>query len=159
MFGASFSSTRWRWSRQGVALAIAISTAVLAASGLLRAAPSPSSSPAAASPAPGPRTSPVSANLAFVKNEAITTYLSEVITWFRQRSAEAQLVDHPEEVLFLVSNQQIARQVLELGFAAARGQVALNAKADLSAEQQVAAHRSPFLRELSARGDEIGANL
>jgi small-conductance mechanosensitive channel len=85
--------------------------------------------------------------------------LSEVITWYRHQNAEAQLVDHPEEVLFFASDQQIARQVLDLAFAAARAQVALNAKADLSPEQQLAANRSPLLRELAARGDEIDANL
>jgi small-conductance mechanosensitive channel len=142
-----------------LAVALAILTTVLSPSGSPRAAPSPSSSPAAASPASSPGTSPVSAKLAFVKNEAITTYLSEVITWYRHRSAEAQLVDHPEEVLFFVSDQQIARQVLDLGFAAARGQVALNAKAKLSAEEQLATNRSPFLRQLTAKGDEVDANL
>jgi hypothetical protein len=161
MLGAFFSSRRCRWLRRGggLAIALAILTTVLTPGGSPRAAPSPSSSPAAASPASSPNTSPVSANLAFVKNEVITTYLSEVITWYRHRSAEAQLVDHPEEVLFLVSDQQIARQVLDLGFAAARGQVALNAKAKLSTEEQLAANRSPFLRQLTAKGDEIGANL
>lgn len=161
MLGAFFSSRRWLWLRRGggLAISLAILTTVLTPSGSPRAAPSTSSSSAAASPASSPSTSPVSANLAFVKNEVITTYLSEVITWYRHRSAEAQLVDHPEEVLFFVSDQQIARQVLDLGFAAARGQVALNAKAKLSAEEQLAANRSPFLRQLTAKGDEIDANV
>src|SRR5215831_18501634 len=158
MLGASFWSTRWRWLRRAVGLTIALAmlTAVLAPGGSLHAAPSPS---AGASPASNPTTSPVSANLAFVKNGAITTYLSEVITWYRHQNAEAQLVDHPEEVLFFVSNQQIAKQVLDLGFAAARGQVALNAKANLSPEQPLTANRSPLLRELKARGAEVDANL
>jgi len=135
-------------------------TAALAPSGLLRAAPSPSASPAPASlSASSPGTSPVSANLAFVKNGAITTFLSEVITWYRQQSAEAQLVDHPEEVLFFAGNQQIARQVLDLAFEAARAQVALNAKANLSAEEQSAANQSPLLRELTAKAGEVDANL
>jgi len=85
--------------------------------------------------------------------------LSEVITWYRHQNAEAQLVDHPEEVLFFVSNQQIARQVLDLAFEAARAQVALNAKANLSAEEQLAANQSPLLRELTAKGGEVDANL
>src|SRR5262245_26115190 len=162
MFGASFGRARWRLSRRGVGLAIAAALVivVLAPSGSPRAAPSPSTPSGAASPASSPTTlSPVSANLAFVKNGAITTYLSEVITWYRHQNAEAQLVDHPEEVLFFVSNQQIAKQVLDLGFAAARGQVALNAKANLSPEQQLTANRSPLLRELKARGAEVDANL
>jgi small-conductance mechanosensitive channel len=134
--------------------------AVLSPSRFLRAASSPTASPAAASPsASSPGTSPVSANLAFVKNGAITTYLSEVITWYRHQSAEAQLVDHPEEVLFFVSNQQIARLVLDLAFEGARGQVGLNAKANLSAEEQLAANQSPLLRELTAKGGEVDANL
>jgi small-conductance mechanosensitive channel len=137
----------------------ALSAAVLMPGGSLRAAPSPSASSAAPSPASTPGTPPVSANLAFVKNGAITTYLSEVITWYRHQNAEAQLVDHPEEVLFFVSNQQIAKQVLDLAFAAARGQVALNAKANLSPEQSLPANRSPLLRELKARGEEIDGNL
>src|SRR5262249_25137290 len=141
-------------------MALAMSALVLSPSGSLRAAPSPTASPAAASPsASSPGTSPVSANLAFVKNGAITTYLSEVITWYRHQSAEAQLVDHPEEVLFFVSNQQVARQVLGLAFEGARGQVAPNAKANLAAEEQLAANQSPLLRELTAKGGEVDANL
>jgi small-conductance mechanosensitive channel len=131
--------------------------ALLVPTGSLRAAPSPSAASPAASPAS--TKAPVSANLGFVKNGAIMTYLSEVITWYRHQNAEAQLVDHPEEVLFFVSDQQIAKQVLDLAFAAARAQVALNAKANLSPEQELAANRSPLLRELTARGDEIDANL
>jgi len=82
-----------------------------------------------------------------------------VITWYRHQSAEAQLVDHPEEVLFFASNQQVARQVLDLAFEAARAQVALNTKANLSAQEQVAANQSPLLRELTARAGEVDANL
>src|SRR5262249_51433063 len=141
-------------------MALAMSALVLSPSGSLRAAPAPTASPAAASPsAPSSGTSPVSANLAFVKNGVITTYLSEVITWYRHQSAEAQLVDHPEEVLFFASNQQVARQVLDLAFEAARAQVALNTKANLSAQEQVAANQSPLLRELTARAGEVDANL
>ncbi|MBV8136203.1 MAG: mechanosensitive ion channel family protein [Deltaproteobacteria bacterium] len=131
-------------------------TALLVPTGSLGAAPSPSPAP---SPASGPTKGTVSADLGFVKNEAIMTYLSEVITWFRRQNAEAQLVDHPEEVLFFASDQQIAKQVLDLAFAASRAQVALNAKANLSPEQGLAANRSPLLRELAARGEEIDANL
>jgi small-conductance mechanosensitive channel len=139
-------------------MALAMLTALPASNGSLRAAPSPSPAPTAASPASNPTGSPVSAELAFVRNEAITSYLSEVITWYRRQNAEAQLVDHPEEVLFFVSDQQIAKQVIDLAFAAARAQVALNAKANLSPEQGLA-NQSPLLRKLTAKGDEIDANL
>jgi small-conductance mechanosensitive channel len=161
MFGESFGSTQWRWVRRvvGLAIVVAMLATVLAPSGALRAAPSPSAASPAASPASSPSTSPVSADLAFVRNETITTYLSDVITWSRHQNAQAQLVDHPEEVLFFVSDQQIARQVLDLAFVAARGQVALNAKANVSAEQQLAANQSPLVRELKVRGGEIDANL
>jgi len=111
---------------------------------------------ASATAAPAPT---VSAKLAFVDDTTITTYLGDSITWYRRQRAEAQLVDQPEEVLFFATDQQIAKQVLDLAFAAARGQVALNAKASLSVEEQLAANRSPLLHNLQARGGETSEKL
>ena len=140
---------------RSIALLVIFATvaALLGPSGTPRAATSSlsASAPAASatiSPKPG-----------FVDNTTITTYLSEVITWYRHQATEAQLVDHPEEVLFFATDQQIAKEVLDLAFDAARAQVALNAKSKPSAREESAANESPIIRNLAGRMSDAQAKL
>ncbi len=100
----------------------------------------------------------LSPRIAFVDDSAITTYLSDVITWYRNVGSESRLVDHPEEVIFYATDQQIAREVLNLAFEAARAQVALNAKVNPSGAEEEA-NRSPLLRDLEAKAAQADAAL
>ena len=128
-------------------------TSLVAPTGTTRAA---SASPSAAAPA---ASATISARLGFVNNTTITTYLSDVISWYRHQATEAQLVDHPEEVLFYATDQQIAKEVLDLAFDAARAQVALNGKAKLSERVESVADESPIIRNLANRMNDAQAKL
>ncbi len=111
-----------------------------------------------ATASPSAAASALSSGAAFIDDSTITSYLSDVISWYRHLGAESQLVDHPEEVIFYATDQQIANEVLNLAFEAARRQVALNAKINPSAAEQEA-NRTPLLRDMEARAAEAEAGL
>ncbi len=142
--------------------ALLLFVATLAPVSSLRAATaspaaSASTAAAAASPASAAPAEEFSPKPAFIDSSAITAYLSDMLTWYRHLGAEGQLVDHPEEIIYYATDQQIAKEVLKLAFDAARGQVALNAKANPSAAEQ--ANRSPLLKDLVTKASEADAAL
>ncbi|HUY26660.1 MAG TPA: mechanosensitive ion channel family protein [Candidatus Binataceae bacterium] len=59
---------------------------------------------------------------------AIISYLSDVISWSRHLSVEAQLVRQPEEALFFADDAQSANEIVKLAFIYARAQTAYNEK-------------------------------
>src|SRR5215472_18180614 len=124
----------WRLMR-GVAFAT-LSTLFLAlwAGGLrgARAATTESASPTRTELAPiiVPIALQPSLKAAYVDEATITSYLSDLITWHRGLASARQLVDHPEETLFFATDQQIGKEVLNLGFQAARAQATLNSAAN-----------------------------
>ena len=96
--------------------------------------------------------------MGYVDDATITTFLSDLIGWYRHQGTEAQVVDHPEEVLFFTTDQQIAREVLNLGFQAARAQAALNAKANPSSLESDSS-RTSIMPELSSKLAEVNADV
>src|SRR5215472_16911802 len=59
-------------------------------------------------------------NSAPAGSEGIIPFLDQTIVWYRQLSAQQQLVSEPSDVLFLSDNRQTADQIVSLSFEFAR---------------------------------------
>lgn len=96
-----------------------------------------SASAAAATPQPAAALSlvPVNASAAAQSPhaQAVISYLSDVINWYRHLGVEAQLVRDPDETLFFADDRQVAGEILRLAFEYARAQAAFIAKTSPSA--------------------------
>src|SRR5947208_3474874 len=57
--------------------------------------------------------------------EDVTAFLNQTIGWYRQLSAQQELVDEPNDAIYLNENRQLAEQVVRLSFDYARAQAQL----------------------------------
>jgi small-conductance mechanosensitive channel len=90
--------------------AVASSTMSTPANRLPAAAPSPAGEISAATT---------------VDRGAVTSYLAQVITWYRHLAVEESIARDPAEMLFLADNREMAGEVLKLAFEYARAQASL----------------------------------
>src|SRR5947209_2321960 len=70
----------------------------------------------------------------------VTTFLNQTISWYRELSAQQELVDEPNDAIYLNEDRQLAEQVVRLSFDYARVQAQLlgsQASADNPAGQTV----------------------
>ena len=68
---------------------------------------------------------PLSADQAPSRSQGILDTLNQTIAWYRRVAAEAQLASEPADVIFVDQNVRLTRQVVALGFDAARAAAAL----------------------------------
>lgn len=92
---------------------------------------------AASTSAPTAMVSPASAaqNDNTQQSEAILSFLSEIIDWYRHITIEAQLVTDPAEMLYVTDDRKMANEVVSLAFQYARAQAAAIAAAQAAANQ------------------------
>ncbi|HTW87184.1 MAG TPA: mechanosensitive ion channel domain-containing protein [Candidatus Binataceae bacterium] len=69
------------------------------------------------------------------QGEAILSFLSGVVDWYRHITVEAQLVTDPAEMLYVTDDRTIANEVVSLAFQYARAEAAAIAAAHASAKQ------------------------
>lgn len=86
------------------------------------AKPAASAKPAAAKPAVKTKLSPLDN---FPRENAVISYLSQTIAWYRHLGVEEQLVDQPSEVLLFAEDKRMAREILGLAFDYARAEAQL----------------------------------
>ena len=114
-------------------------------------------SPAAVKPAPAAaaeRPTPAPAD-----SQAIISYLSDAISWYRHLGVEAQLVREPEEALFYANDAQTANEIVKLAFIYARAQTAYNEKTQPGVPQPAVHAGAPALAELDQKSALAKADL
>ena len=87
---------------------------------------------------------PLRADQAQPRGQDILDTLNQTIAWYRRVAAQAQLATEPADVIFVDQNLRLSRQVVALGFDAARAAAALP-----GAEPSGGASQSPVSRRAS----------
>ena len=145
------------------------------------ASPQPSSAPTA-SAAPTPATASTQAGkklltalpgagkstaISATDPQTVTSYLSDVISWYGHLGREAQLVREPGETLYYANSRQTASDILNLAFEYARAQANYIAKTTAKSDTNAAAAVAPSTQAevpgditiLTRRRDEAAAAI
>jgi small-conductance mechanosensitive channel len=89
------------------------------------------------------------------EGDGVLAFLEQSVSWYRQVTAQQQLVTEPNDAIVFGENRRIADQVMRLAFEFARGRAKALAKSGAGAvqEQPEASAQYQNLRDLVARTD------
>jgi small-conductance mechanosensitive channel len=87
-------------------------------------------------------------------SEGIIPFLDQTIVWYRQLSAQQQLVSEPSDVLFLSDNRQTADQIVSLSFEFARARAQALGSEVSTGGATSGASQYQRLAELTAQADQ-----